>query len=227
MAYPASQSHGQSGGGAARADLLADAGALVRFLMERLAEDEGQDGARGTAHAWPYAAPADATPRDAGVLLPLYAREGHPYLLFTRRAPTLSSHSGEISFPGGSRDATDATLAATAVREANEELRIAPERVRVLGQLAPVFTVVSNFLITPVVGWLGEGPVAVTPNPGEVAEVIEAPLGALADPAILHIERWTRNGRQVPVYFYDLGPHRIWGATGRILSQLLALLPDA
>lgn len=221
MAYPA----GQQSSGAARADLLADADALMRFLMGRLATEHEPGG--GLASLDPARALLPSTlPRDAGVLLPLYAREGHPYLLFTRRAPTLRSHSGEISFPGGSRETADATLAATALREAGEELHIMPEHVRVIGQLEPVFTVVSNFLITPVVGWLGEGPIAVTPNPGEVAEVIEAPLGALADPAIFHLERWTRNGRQIPVYFYDLGPHRIWGATGRILYQLLALLPE-
>lgn len=226
MAYAASsQSNRQNSNGATRADLLTDAGALVRFLTGRLTEaGEPGDGSPALDAARALATPMP--PRDAGVLLPLHAREGRPYLLFTRRAPMLSSHSGEISFPGGSREATDATLTATALREADEELRIAPERVRVLGHLEPVFTVVSNFLITPVVGWLGDGPIAVTPNPGEVAEVIDAPLDALADPAIFHVERWTRNGRQVPVYFYDLGPHRIWGATGRILHQLLALLPE-
>ena len=211
------QSASQPNSGPTRADLLADAGALVTYLAARLAV--------------PVAGAASSPslpgmPRAAGVLLPLYAREGRPYLLFTRRAPTLRAHSGEISFPGGSQDATDASLAATALREAFEELRLPPERVTVLGQLEPVFTVVSNFLITPVTGWLGDGPIAVEPNPAEVAEVIEAPLAALADPAIFHVERWTRNGRQVPVYFYDLGPNRIWGATGRIVAQFFALLPD-
>ena len=218
MPRRASQTEDDTEDGASRADLLADAGALARFLQARLAALSASPGASATPSL-------PGTPRAAGVLLPLYARAAQPYLLFTRRAPTLSAHSGEISFPGGSRDATDPTLTSVALREAYEELHIAPERVAVLGQLAPVFTVVSNFLITPVVGWLGEGPIAVEPNPGEVAEVIEAPLAALADPAIYHMELWARNGQQVPVYFYDLGAHRIWGATGRILHQLLALLP--
>lgn len=213
MAQPASQRNS----GPTRAELLVDAGALVSYLAARLAlpvVDAPDD------------PPLPAAPRAAGVLLPLYARDGRPHLLFTRRAPTLRAHRGEISFPGGSQDATDATLAATALREADEELRIPPAGVTVLGQLRPVFTVVSNFLITPVVGWLGEGAVAVEPNPAEVAAVIEAPLAALADPAIFHIERWTRSGRQVPVYFYDLGPNRIWGATGRIVAEFFALLPN-
>ena len=222
MARPASQRESDTGDpeGPTRATLLTDASALVRVLA---ATFQAGDASLTDPAASLFALPTP--PRDAGVLLPLYARAGQPHLLFTRRAPTLSSHSGEISFPGGSRDADDLTMTAAALREAFEELRIPPDGVTVLGQLAPVFTVVSNFLITPVVGWLGEGPVAVVPNPAEVAEVIEAPLAALADPAIFHVEHWTRNGRRVPIYFYDLGPHRIWGATGRILNQLLALLP--
>jgi 8-oxo-dGTP pyrophosphatase MutT (NUDIX family) len=164
-------------------------------------------------------------PRAAGVLVPLYARAGRPHLLFTRRSPALSHHSGQISFPGGSWDPGDDSLAATALRETYEELGIVPEQVQVVGALTTVFTVVSNFLITPIVGWLGEGPVTLAPNPTEVAEVIEAPLAALADPAIFHAEEWVRDGRPHPVYFYDFGPYRIWGATARILHELLGLLP--
>jgi 8-oxo-dGTP pyrophosphatase MutT (NUDIX family) len=164
-------------------------------------------------------------PRAAGVLVPLVVRAGVPHVLFTRRAATLPSHRGEISFPGGARDPEDRTLVETALREAWEELGIPRERVRVLGVLAPVFTVVSNFLITPVVGWLGDEPLGLTPNPGEVDDVIEAPLAALADPAIFHAERWVRLGHSHDVYFYDFGTVRIWGATGRILHQFLNLLP--
>lgn len=169
--------------------------------------------------------PALTGPRAAGVLVPLYARDDRPYLLFTRRSSTLASHSGEISFPGGARDPGDASLIATALREAQEELGITEARVQVLGLLEPVFTTVSNFLMTPVVGWLGETPMPLAPNPAEVAELIEAPLDALADPAIFHVEHWVRQGLPHAVYFYDLGPYRIWGATARVLHQLLALLP--
>src|SRR5579885_1840015 len=85
--------------------------------------------------------------RIAAVLAPLYARDGQPYLLFTRRASTLQSHRGEISFPGGSRELADGSLAETALRETQEEIGLAPERVEVLVRLAPVVTVVSNFTI--------------------------------------------------------------------------------
>src|SRR5262245_40757698 len=87
--------------------------------------------------------------RLAAVLAPLYLHAGRPHLLFTRRAATLSAHRGEIAFPGGSYDPADETLAQTALREAQEEIGLAPERVTLLGALEPVVTVVSNFTIIP------------------------------------------------------------------------------
>jgi hypothetical protein len=97
--------------------------------------------------------------------------------------------------------------------------------VRVLGELPPSYAAVSNFVITPVVGWLDGAPLAFTPNPAEVADVFAAPLAALADPAIYHSERWLRNGERHLIHFYDYAGHRIWGVTARILHDLLALLP--
>jgi 8-oxo-dGTP pyrophosphatase MutT (NUDIX family) len=208
--------HDQAGkANVSRTALLNSAGVLVEFLARVLPSQ--------------MTAPPDdlftAPPRQAAVLVPLYAREDRPHLLFTRRAPTLARHSGEISFPGGARDRVDATLTDTALRESEEELGINPSSVVILGQLTPVFTVVSNFLINPVVGWLGTELARFTPNPAEVAEVIEAPLADLADPAIFHIEQWQRNGIPHPVYFFQLGSYRIWGATARVVHDLLTMLP--
>ena len=198
--------------------LLSDADALTDYLRVRLARDMAAEA--NTPAAWPEA-------RIAAVLLPIYAREGHPYLLFTRRSSSLAKHSGEISFPGGSRDEPDESLAATALRESYEELRLPAEGVEILGQLPIVFSAVSNFLVTPVVGWLGEGLAPLTPNPAEVAEVIEVPLAALADPAIFHEEMWRRAGQRHLVYFYDYGAYRIWGLTGHFVHTFLDLLPSA
>jgi 8-oxo-dGTP pyrophosphatase MutT (NUDIX family) len=164
--------------------------------------------------------------RAAAVLAPLYLREGRPHLLFTRRAETLKAHRGEISFPGGSRDPADGALERTALREAQEEIGLAPERVELLGLLSPVWTVVSNFTILPFVGVLPDGPGELRLNQAEVAGLIEAPLAELANPAIFHLEEWVRGGIKRPVYFYDYGPHRIWGATARMLFELLELLRD-
>jgi 8-oxo-dGTP pyrophosphatase MutT (NUDIX family) len=201
--------------GALRERLLTDASSLVAYLRDRLLQS-----AEDTALSSP-----GVGARAAAVLAPLYALSGRPYLLFTRRTTQLRKHSGEISLPGGSRDPGDDSLLMTALRESYEELALDPARIEAVGALEPVFSVVSNFLVAPFVGWLGEGAPHVEPNPEEVAEVIYAPLRTLADPAIFHEEIWTRGGVEHTLYFFDLGPHRIWGLTGRILRSLLALLP--
>ncbi len=204
-----------------RERLLHDAPALVAYLRARLTAGEG---AR-TLHAPFTLAPARPDARQAAVLAPIFVRDGAPHLLFTVRSAALTKHRGEISFPGGSRDSTDGTLGETALREAYEELALAPSSVALLGNLPTVFSVVSNFLVTPYIGWLPDGLPQLTPNPSEVAEVFEAPLATLADPAIYHSEEWTRGGYAHTVHFYDFGAYRIWGLTGYILRMLLELLP--
>jgi 8-oxo-dGTP pyrophosphatase MutT (NUDIX family) len=200
----------------ARAELLADAPLLAAWLRSQL-----------TPITAAPLVPNPPNARIAAVLPLLYPHDGVPHLLFTRRSSQLNKHRGEISFPGGSRDPGDASLAATALRETWEEIQIAPEQVEILGTLPPLFTVVSNFWVTPVVGWLPAGLPPLVPNPAEVEEIIEAPVAALADPAIFHEEIWTREGKPHPVHFYDYGQYRIWGLTGFILSTLLRLLPGA
>jgi 8-oxo-dGTP pyrophosphatase MutT (NUDIX family) len=162
--------------------------------------------------------------RKSAVLLPLFELNGEITLVFIRRALTLRNHSGEIAFPGGRTDPTDLSPVMTALREAREEIGLEPDRVQILGVLPPIFTVVSNYLITPVVAFLPHGLGPIHLQDSEVAELILAPLRALADPAIAHIEYWPRGGVTRKVYFYDYGPYRIWGATGRMLNSLLALL---
>jgi len=121
-------------------------------------------------------------------------------------------------------DPDDHSPVMTALREAQEEIGLDPTRVEVLGLLSPVFTIVSNYLITPVVAYLPQGLGELQLQASEVTELIIAPLASLADPAIAHTEEWTRGGLTRLVYFYDYGPYHIWGATGRMLNALLALL---
>lgn len=221
-----------------RERLLRDADALTRFLSGALpsmlpVSDRVLDRARQTLTPGEPGSEQMATllnermaqAREAAVLAPLYALDGAPWLIFTVRSLDLASHRGEISFPGGSREPTDATLWETALRESREEIGLDTSATESLGPLPPVFSAVSNFLIQPYVGWLGEGAPSLTPNPAEVSEVIHAPLAALADPAIYHTEVWSRGGIEHLVHFYDFGAYRIWGATGRMLNTLLALLP--
>ena len=201
---------------ASRDALLRDGSALATFLAARLPQPAAIH-PRGCSRPVP-AAPRQCSPH-------IYARDGAPYLLFTRRSSDLPVHRGEISFPGGSREVGDASLVETALRETHEELAIEPALVTVLGQLPPMLATISNFYIAPIVGWLPEGLPPLLPNAREVAEVIEAPLAALADPAIFHSEQWNRGGQSHTVYFYDLGAYRIWGVTGAILRTLLEVLP--
>lgn len=163
--------------------------------------------------------------RKAAVLLGLFDQDGETHLAFIRRASTLRAHSGEIAFPGGAVDANDSSPVMAALREAHEEIGLDPARVDILGILPPVFTVVSNFLITPVVAFLPQGLGMLHLQPSEVTELILASLHGLADPAIVHTEEWTRGGSTHTVHFYEFSPHTtIWGVTARILNALLGLL---
>lgn len=162
------------------------------------------------------------TLRESAVLVPLFEREGVPHALFTRRPVTLRTHAGQISFPGGTRDASDATPLHTALREAEEELGIPPEAVKVLGLLDEIPTI-TEFRIAPFVGLI-PGDLPYRPNPEEIAEIIEVPLPHLLDAATFRVEQFEVRGRPRDVYFYDYQGHTIWGATARILRDLLQIV---
>ncbi|MGZ3610802.1 MAG: NUDIX hydrolase [Ktedonobacteraceae bacterium] len=162
--------------------------------------------------------------RNAAVLITLFDENDETYISFIRRASTLRAHSGEIAFPGGASDVSDVSPIVTALREAHEEIGLTPTRVDVLGIMPTVFTVVSNFLITPVVAYLPEGPGTLRLQESEVSEIIFLPLQGLANPAIYHTEQWVRENVPHTVSFFDYGAYRIWGATAHMLMMLLELL---
>ncbi|TMC19638.1 MAG: CoA pyrophosphatase [Chloroflexi bacterium] len=194
---------------------MADVAALLRKRLEPVERvDMLSDALEGQL---PYA-------RKAAVLLGLYEQEGEPTILFIRRSSTLRAHSGEIAFPGGGVDQTDSSPIMAALREAQEEIGLDPARVEVLGVLQPVFTVVSNYLVIPVVAFLPRGLGTLQLQASEVTEIILAPLHDLTNPDIFHTEEWMRVGRPRTVYFYDYGSYRIWGVTARILNELLETL---
>ena len=164
------------------------------------------------------------TLRESAVLVPLLRRAGEPHLIFTRRPETLRQHAGQISFPGGSRDPEDSTPLHTALREAEEEIGIPRDRVEVLGALDELPTI-TQFRILPFVGVVPED-VQYRANPDEIAEIIEVPLRALLDPSIHRVERHVVLGRDREVYFFDYGPHTIWGATARIVRNLFEVAAE-
>jgi 8-oxo-dGTP pyrophosphatase MutT (NUDIX family) len=159
-------------------------------------------------------------PTPAAVLVPLFERAKEPYLVFIRRSENVREHKGQISFPGGSRDPRDVTLLETALRETREELGIDPATIQILGVLDDYLTV-TNFQITPFVGVLPPD-CTYHPHSDEVAEVLEIPLRLLADPARLRSEPWEWEGGTREVFYLDAGSCVIWGATARIVLQLLA-----
>ncbi len=158
--------------------------------------------------------------RRAGVLVPLFVRDESLWIVLTRRTESVEHHRGQISFPGGAAEPCDRTLLETALRESQEELGIAPADALALGQLTPIVTITS-FYVEPYVAAIPQ-PYIFRPAEAEIAEVLEVPLPALLDPAIL--EKKPLPGRERPVLFYHYGPHVIWGATARILEELLAVL---
>jgi len=162
--------------------------------------------------------------RESAVLAPLFLREGEPWLLFTKRPTTLRRHAGQISFPGGARDDEDPTPLHTALRETQEELGIPEERVEVLGMLDEIPTITS-FRIVPFVGAI-PADFPLRPNPEEIAELIEVPVRALLSPTLPRVEMWNVMEKEREVYFYDYGAHVIWGATARILKDLLAIIRE-
>jgi len=166
--------------------------------------------------------PMAAGPVPAAVLLPLFVKEGEFHVLFTKRTPHLTHHSGEISFPGGVRDPGDRDSADTALREAWEEVGIAPADVEVLGELDDCHSI-HNYLVTPVVGIFPPG-YQLTVNDAEIERLIEVPLSHFSKPGVFRSELWEWQGKRRPVYFYRYGSDEIWGLTARILKQFLDVL---
>ena len=165
---------------------------------------------------------SDSSLSPAGVLLLLYPKDGEYCVLLNKRTDQVEHHKGEISFPGGSKDAKDATLLDTALRETHEEMGIRPEDVEVLGQVDDTPTS-TNFLITTTVGTIPY-PYDFNPSELEVAQVLEVPLSALMDDETRRDEVRIVDDDldHTPSYAYQ--GHLIFGATARVLSRFLKLL---
>ena len=171
--------------------------------------------------------------RAAAILVPLLPRPDGLHVLFTERSKELRSHAGQISFPGGSVDVTDADVRAAALREAREEVGLREEHVEVLGTLDDCPTFVTGYVITPVVGvidpvaFTAEGRYPWQPSPAEIASLHELPLRDFQDPANLRIEEREHEGLKHQLYWYTVQGAVVWGATARILNQLIQIAEEA
>jgi 8-oxo-dGTP pyrophosphatase MutT (NUDIX family) len=166
--------------------------------------------------------PLEPGPVPAAVLLPLFLKDGEYHLLFTKRTPHLTHHSGEISFPGGVCDPADRDSVDTALREAWEEVGILPADVEVLGELDDCRSL-HNYLVTPVVG-VFPGDYKLTVNDAEIERIIEVPLSHLEKPGVFRVEEWQWQGKRRAMYFYIHGADEIWGLTARIVKNFLDVL---
>jgi 8-oxo-dGTP pyrophosphatase MutT (NUDIX family) len=169
--------------------------------------------------------------RPAATLLALYPGEdGELVAPLTIRRSELRAHAGEVSLPGGAIDAGDASAEAAALREAWEEVGLDPSVVRVLGRLDPVWIPVSNFELEPFVGAVSRRPTLV-PHDAEVAAIVELPVRALFDPAVLADEEFDARGITVRAGAYRHGEIVVWGATaitlGMFAHVLAAVAPGA
>jgi 8-oxo-dGTP pyrophosphatase MutT (NUDIX family) len=160
---------------------------------------------------------------DAAVLVPLYVSGGELHAVFTRRREDLRRHPGEISFPGGRQDDDETDLRLTALREAEEEIGLPARAVELVGALQPTPTIATNYAVYPFVGLIEPGH-AWLPSANEVAEVMEVPLRALR--AGYERRRLLRRGVPFRTDVYVVGDDVIWGATARMVGDLLDRLPD-
>jgi 8-oxo-dGTP pyrophosphatase MutT (NUDIX family) len=163
----------------------------------------------------------------AAVLVPVFVRHATLHTVLTLRHDELRHHPGQISFPGGRRDPGDPDLIHTALREADEEIGLDPIGVELLGALQPASTFVTDFAVYPFVGLIAPDQ-TFTAAPQEVEAVLELPVAALA--ASQSRRTLERNGRSFRTDCYCLDGHLIWGATARILADLLdrlARIPPA
>lgn len=171
----------------------------------------------------PMRPPFVATTRESAVLLPLFlGADGEVRVVLTRRSGRLNTHKGEVAFPGGRVDPGETNREA-ALREAHEEIGLAPMHVEIIGTLEPLTTVVSASRITPFVGIVAALPELIA-NPTEVARIFDVSLRELIDSACYSEEIWDFADGTFPVWFFEVEGDTIWGATARMLRRLLDLL---
>jgi len=160
--------------------------------------------------------------RHAGGLLLVFPIDAAAHIVLTVRAETLERHGGQVSLPGGVAEAGE-TFERAALREAHEEVGLAPDAVRVLGALTPIDIPVTGFRLHPILATSAERP-RLTPADGEVASILEVPVAALFDPSRQVATARVREGRDLTVPAFRVGGVEIWGATAMVVAEFLVLL---
>lgn len=160
------------------------------------------------------------------MLVPLYERNGRPWLVLTRRSPHLRNHAREVAFPGGRREPADSDLWATALRESSEEIGLPPDRVRPIGRLESFTTVTSKARVHPFVGLIDELP-ALAPDPAEVESILHVEVSRLLSPEVWREEIWRVGGAERAMAFFELDGDTVWGMTASVLRRFLAVITDA
>lgn len=196
-------------------DLIAHAPAHAQDDVERLRRTLGARLAERLEAAPPLLR--------ASVLVPIFTPQGRPHLLFTRRTEEVLTHKGQISFPGGQHEAGDRSPLQTALREAYEEIGLEPGRVEPVGPLDDVLSAVSGYIVSPYVGLVCGPADGLRPAPIEVKSLLVVPIDVLLDPAVHHAETRTWQGTPHLIHYYTVGEDVIWGLTGWIVHQFLAL----
>ena len=174
----------------------------------------------------PWRLSGDLKPRaEAGVIC-LLTDEPEPQVILTQRGGSLSTHAGEVAFPGGKRDPEDESLVATALREAHEEVGVEPDQVRLLGELSQIFSL-HKLAVTPFVGVVSPE-MELRPNPGEIASIFKTPLSFLLDLDNARIDKFAMvDGRTRFVPSWQYQQYEIWGLTAWALAELLNVGLDA
>jgi 8-oxo-dGTP pyrophosphatase MutT (NUDIX family) len=159
----------------------------------------------------------------AAVLVPLFRKDGTHHVLLTKRSDKVEHHKGEVSFPGGKLDNTDPDMLSCALRETEEEVGIDPAAVRIIGELDDFYTVATQYLVVPFVGFIPY-PYKFRPSDREIDEILDVPIDIFFDPSRRENYTVQFGGRSLDVISYQWKHYHIWGATARILEHFADLI---